>query len=130
MKKAIFVIFSALSVVPAVAFAQTIDTRYIDSVVGSGQYYLGVAVTVIMILMTLWFLWTVFKYIGEKDPAERKKRQSQMVAGLIGLFIAVGVWGIIRIATNTLRVDTNANFGVTCPPGYRYDQRSQACVVR
>jgi hypothetical protein len=127
MKKTI-IIFAALAVLPAVALAQ--DFRYVDQVVGRGQYYLGVAVTVLMILMTLWFLWTVFKFIGTKDSKERVERRKQMIAGLIGLFIAVGVWGIIRIATKVSGVNTDESFNITCPPGYRYDRILQACVVR
>jgi hypothetical protein len=138
MKKATFIIlgsFAAL-VLPTLATAQIIRdtpvvrTGYIDSVVGAGRYYLGVAVTVLMVLMTLWFLWSVFKYIGEKDPKARLERRGQVVAGLIGLFIAVGVWGIIKIATRTAGVDPNASFGITCPPGYYYDSPRQACLTR
>jgi hypothetical protein len=128
MKKATFIIGALSLAVPALAFAQNFG--YVDNVVGAGRYYLGVAVTVLMILMTLWFLWTVFKFIGEKDATKRKDRQKQMVAGLVGLFIAVGVWGIIRIATRVTGVDPNASFGTTCPPGYYYDSRTQSCMTR
>jgi hypothetical protein len=128
MKKAIFIISAAFLFTPALALAQ--DFRYLRAVIGEGRYYLGIAVTVLMVLMTLWFLWAVFKYIGEKDPKERLERRKQVVSGLIGLFIAVGVWGIIRIATNVTGVNPTDSFGTTCPPGYYFSTVTQACLTR
>jgi hypothetical protein len=137
MKKAIFISFGSLVavLVPAMALAQAqvqsvINPIYTDSVIRTGRGYLGIAVSVLMVLMTLWFLWAVFKYIGEKDPKARLERRGQVVAGLIGLFIAVGVWGILKIATQTAGVSTDASFGTTCPPGYYYSRAAQACWAR
>ena len=132
MKKVIVSFFSFLAAPFVVAQAQEFDPGYIDSIVESGQGWLGIAVSILMVLMTIWFLWSVFKFIAEKDPKEMPNRRKQMVNGLIGLFVAVAVWGIIRIATNVFDVDTSDSFDITCPPGYvqGYDANTQsaACV--
>ena len=118
-----------LLLAPAVAMAQNVG--YVDFWVNNIQYYLTRAITIIMVVMTLWFLWSVFKFIGEKDPTKMKDRKKQMFNGLIGLFIAVAVWGIIRIAGRILGVDTvntsNYQPGLTCPPGTEFISSSRTC---
>jgi uncharacterized protein YacL len=122
MKKSIAFILG-LSAFPALALAQTVTPQfaYTDRVIGQGQYYLGLAVTILMILMTVWFLISVFNFIREKDAAKMKDRKKQMINGLIGLFVAVAVWGIIRIASSIVGINdaNNASPNLTCPPGYR-----------
>jgi len=78
--------------------------------------------------MTLWFLWAVFKFIGEKDPTKMKDRKKQVMNGLIGLFIAVAVWGIIRLAQNVFGLDGLNNApNPTCAPGYRWNPAFGEC---
>ena len=45
------------------------------------------------------FFWGLIQYIRT-----HKNGKEIMIAGLVGLFIMVSVWGIIRIAQNTLGV--------------------------
>jgi cytochrome c biogenesis protein CcdA len=118
-------------VVPAVALAQKFG--YVDNWVDQIQYYLRVAITIVMIAMTLWFLVSVFQFIAAKDATKQAEKKKQMINGLIGLFIAVAVWGIINIAGRILGVDTSgsgndAPIGITCPPGYFYDDASGTCI--
>ena len=120
-----------LLLAPAVVMAQNPNVGYVDFWVNNLQYYLTRGITIIMVVMTLWFLWGVFKFIGEKDPTKIKDRRKQMINGLIGLFVAVAVWGIIRIAGRILGVDTtNTNTyqpGLTCPPGTVYSPATRTC---
>jgi len=134
MKKTILAFFTTLAL-PVVALAQRpgtsqIDTTYIDDIIAAFQGWLGTAVTVIMVLMTLWFLWTVFKFIGAKEPADIQTRKKQMINGLIGLAVAVSVWGIIKIAQNVFGIDGRVDYGVTCPPGYRNAPGTGRCIPR
>jgi len=122
MKKAVFN-FSALTalLVPAVALAQSANFNYIDSAVSQGESWLGQAVTIIMILLTLFFLYSVLRFIMNKDPAKSAELRSLMINGLIGLFVAVGVWGIIHLAGNITGVNTtnpDQQAAITCPPGF------------
>ncbi len=127
MKKAIFNV-SALSalLVPAVAMAQNFN--YINTFVGQGLVYLRLAITVITILMTVFFLYNVLRFILAKEAADQGIYKRAMLNGLIGLFIATAVWGIIRLAGSITGVDTNTGSPVvTCPPGLTYNQASGTC---
>lgn len=129
MKKALFVFLGVLaSAAPVLAQ----DFTYPNRVINQGASYLTTAVTILMVLMTLWFLIAVFNFIREKEPAKMKDRKKQMINGLIGLFVAVAVWGIIRIAGSIVGINdaNNAPVNITCPPGYRPGSGSTAgtCV--
>lgn len=128
MKK-FFIAFSSIALIPAVAIAQLFDPTYPDTLITQTKTWLGTAVTILMILMTLWFLWAVFKFIGEKDPNKVKERKQQVMNGLIGLFIAVAVWGIIRLAQNVFGLNGTVNNApnIPCPPGYKYNRLVGEC---
>lgn len=126
MKKALFTFVSALAL-PVVALAQEFNPDYINGVLDSGTNWLSLSITILMAVMTLWFLWSVFKFIAEKDPKEMPNRRKQMINGLIGLFVAVGVWGIIELATNVFDINTSQDVDIVCPPGYVPD--GGICVI-
>ncbi len=127
MKKAVFNV-SALSAVllPAIAFAQNFN--YINSFVGQGLVYLRLAVTVLTILMTVFFLYNVLRYIAAKDPKDQGEYKQAMINGLIGLFVSVAVWGIIHLAGSITGIDTTSGSPtVTCPPGLVYNSTAGTC---
>ncbi|MFZ4499881.1 MAG: hypothetical protein ACOYMZ_00075 [Minisyncoccia bacterium] len=132
MKKSVLftIALTALMVIPAVALAQ--NFTYVNNWLNQALYWLRLAITVVMIAMTLFFLWTVFQFISAKDPAKAKEKRELMINGIIGLFVSVAVWGIIRIAGSVLGVDVNnidRTPAVTCPPGMFYSRATGTCVV-
>jgi hypothetical protein len=127
MKKAIFN-FSALSalLVPTLAFAQNFN--YIDSLLTHGMTYLKLSITVITILMTVFFLVNVLRFVMNKDPKNAADLRKNMINGLIGLFVAVSVWGIIRLAGSITQVDSGTQpADITCPPGLVYNRTFGTC---
>ncbi len=58
-------------------------------------------IPVLIALALVVFFWGLVKYIMS---GKAKGGKDIMIAGLVGLFIMVSVWGIIRIAQNTLGV--------------------------
>ncbi len=56
-------------------------------------------IPVLIALALVIFFWGLIQYIRT-----HKGGKDIMIAGLVGLFIMVSVWGIIRIAQNTLGV--------------------------
>ena len=132
MKKTALISFGTALMMPLVALAQfgspQGDTTYIDGWIRKGSEWLGTAITVIMILMTIFFLYNVFRYIANKDATKTKDLKNAMIRGLIGLFIAVSVWGIISIARTTFGTTNQAAPGISCPPGSKWDNILNRCV--
>lgn len=131
MKKFIFLSLVGLFA-PVFARAQTAPNfNYVDRFVTKGTSWLNLTVTILMVVMTIIFLVAVVNFIREKEPANVPDRKRQVLRGLVGLFVAVGVWGILRIAGSVFGVDTSGNTpppGVTCPPGFRWSNAQKQCI--
>jgi len=63
-------------------------------------------IPLIFALAFMFFLWGVFKFISANDPKTKQDAQKLVWWGIIGLFVMVSVWGIIRILGDTLGVDS------------------------
>lgn len=130
-KSALFTIaLTVMLAVPALALAQ--NFTYVNNWLNQALYWLRLAITVLMIAMTLYFLFGVFNFIREQDPGEAAKKKKIMWNGILGLFISVAVWGIIRIAGSIIGVDTENRVrtpDITCPPGMSYDRGTGTCRV-
>lgn len=131
MKKSFaFVLALALIAFPAIVAAQ--NFTYVNNWLNQGIYWLRLAITVIMILMTVFFLFNVFKYIQNKDATKSADLKNAMLRGMVGLFVAVAVWGIIKIGASILGINNidqagQAPINVTCPPGLRYSSATGTC---
>ncbi|MBY0328723.1 pilin [Patescibacteria group bacterium] len=130
-KSALFALtLPVLSAIPMVALAQ--NFTYVNNWLNQALYWLRLSITVLMIAMMLFFLISVFRFIAEKDPKESEVKKKTMINGIIGLFVAVAVWGLIRIAGDVIGVDTEnvkQTPAVTCPPGMTYDRGTGTCRV-
>src|SRR3990167_8265305 len=98
MKKALTL--AVLYTFPLVAFAQT-PTNLIGLISFAGDVANRLIPLLIAAALVAFFIGLV-GYIWAAKPEEWTK---VMVAGLLGLFVMVSVWGIIRIAQNTFGVN-------------------------
>jgi hypothetical protein len=96
MKKTLIAV--ALYVFPAVVFAQTAGNNLASLISFAGDM-LNRLIPVLIAAALVIFFWGLVQYIRT-----HKGGKEVMIAGLVGLFIMVSVWGIIRIAQNTLGV--------------------------
>jgi FtsH-binding integral membrane protein len=97
MKKALTVV--TLLAFPMVAFAQA-PNNLIGLISYTGEI-LNRLIPLLIAAALVVFFWGLVKYIYNRKSSEGRQI---MVAGLVGLFVMVSVWGIIRIAQNTLGV--------------------------
>lgn len=108
MKKS-FSLFAAvlgvLSLAPIAAFAQNAQ-GVLSTILG----LINTVITILIIAAIAWFIWTVFQYIRGKGDS------GAIVNGLIGLFVIVAFWGIIRIVQNTFGLDNNNQIQVQDVP--------------
>jgi len=52
------------------------------------------------------FLWGVFKFIRASEQKDKDEGKQFIYMGLIGLFVMTSVWGILKIFSNTLGIDS------------------------
>ncbi len=60
------------------------------------------------------FFWGLVRYVFSGGGENHAEGRSVMIAGLVALFVMVSVWGIIRLAQNTLL--SGVSGGSIAPP--------------
>jgi len=92
--------FTGLLMLPAITFAQTIQT-----VIATVGNILNLLIPIVITLAVIYFFWGVAKYILNADNEEKKAEgRSIMIYGIIALFVIVSVWGLIGLLGNTFNV--------------------------
>ena len=104
MKKLLTV---AASFFPLVAFAQAITD------VNSLTYKLtnigNVVIEVLIAFAVIYIIFQAIRFIMKGDsPEDRKTIGNGLMWGIVGLFVILSIWGLVRILTNTFRTDNNA----------------------
>ncbi|MES2930322.1 MAG: hypothetical protein V4665_00870 [Patescibacteria group bacterium] len=91
------------------------------------QRILNVIIPVLITLAVVWFIWGIIQYTVSADEEAKKGARGKIIQGLIGLFVIVAFWGIIKVITATFGVGPtalnessipcipNANLGIVCP---------------
>lgn len=111
MKKIAFTSLAFL--LPAFAFAQS-SSQTITSVQDASKFVIdiinNIAVPLIFALAFLVFIWGVFTYFirGASNEEKRKEGSQVMLYGIIGFFLMISVWGLVRILTGTVRLNNTA----------------------
>ena len=54
----------------------------------------------------MFFLWGVMRFIMATDSTKREEGKKNIIWGLVGLFVMVSMWGIIKIFTTLFGVET------------------------
>ncbi len=84
----------------------------VDSVQSLGTFVISlintVAVPLVFALAFIFFIWGVFQYfiMGGANEEARDKGKQLMLYGLIGFFVMISVWGLVRILTGTVDLNT------------------------
>jgi uncharacterized membrane protein len=99
MKKKIIALGAALTVLPSLVFAADAF-----SIITTINRLLSVAIPVLITAAVVYFIWGVIQYTVSTDDEKKKKARGGIIQGLIGLFVIVAFWGIIRLVTNTFGV--------------------------
>jgi len=131
MKKIILftTVFLSFSVLPMSAFALinstgsfgAVDTSAV-SVGSSGDctlnsysglincslYILNSLIPIIIALIVVWVLWSAFQFTRSEGEG-RESARSSMVWGIVGLFVAVSIYGLVAILTGTFFAGNQTN---------------------
>jgi heme/copper-type cytochrome/quinol oxidase subunit 4 len=103
MKK---IIIGIASFLPSVAFAQAItDANSLTAkLTNIGNTVIGLLIA----FAVIWIIVNVVRFIMKADSDDRKPIQNAILWGIVGLFVILSIWGLVRILTNTFRTDTTA----------------------
>ncbi len=95
---------------PAFAFAQSASAQ-INSVQDASKFFIdfvnNIAVPIVFALAFIVFIWGVFYYFiaGAANDEKRDTGKQFMLYGIIGFFVMISVWGLVRILTGTVRLN-------------------------
>ncbi len=93
----------------------------VNSVQDAGSFVIGlinnVAVPVVFALAFIVFIWGVFQVfiLGGTNEEAKEKGRALMLWGLIGFFVMVSVWGLVRILTGSVGLTNNVPSYPTAP---------------
>lgn len=63
-------------------------------------------------LCLLYFFWGVAKYIRSASPGNKEEGKQVMIWGIVGIFVAFSIWGIVALIRSELGIPPVNNVGV------------------
>lgn len=91
---------------PSIAAAQTITNAQslADNLINIGN----IVIEVLIAFAVIWIIYTAVMFIIKADTDDRSKYRNAVLWGVVGLFLILSIWGLVRILSNTFRTDTQA----------------------
>ena len=65
---------------------------------------LNTIVPILIALGVVYFVWGVITFVISNDEEAKTTGRNRMIYGIIGLVVIVGMWGLVRVVTNTFGV--------------------------
>ena len=65
-------------------------------------------IQILIAFAVIWIIYNVVRYIMKADSDEKGPIGSAILWGIVGLFVILSIWGLVRILSNTFRTDTTA----------------------
>ena len=127
MKKKLIVLSGlALLSAPLLTLAQTTGGRptvctggqinTIQSLICKLNEILGAILPLLIALGVVFFVWGVISYVIAGDEEAKTAGRDKMIYGIIGLVVIVGLWGLVRIVTNTFNINNTGNISFPTVP--------------
>ncbi|MFH1978811.1 MAG: hypothetical protein ABII97_00260 [Patescibacteria group bacterium] len=77
----------------------------IKGIFGAGTNIIVLSIQALSVLAVAVFLWGIVRFLVSADsPEKRNSSKNLIIYGLIGLFVLVTFWGIIKIIAYTFNV--------------------------
>ncbi len=114
-------LIGAVLAFPMIVFAQTTGGTPINKIEDIGTFIVNlintVAVPVVFALAFIVFIWGVFQVfiLGATNEEAKEKGRALMMWGLIGFFVMVSVWGLVRILTGSVGLTNSVPTYPTAP---------------
>ena len=100
MKKILAIVLASAS--PVMALAQYNPSQGITGLFTLAGNLLKMALPLIISLAVVWFIYNVFRFvIASSSDEEKAKAKTQMVWGIVAIFVMVSIWGLVAILQST-----------------------------
>ncbi|MCA9356066.1 MAG: hypothetical protein R3B64_02735 [Candidatus Paceibacterota bacterium] len=88
---------------PKIAYASSVDTL----IANINRVIINPLIIFIFSLALVYFIWGVIEFISAGDNKGDKKEQgrSHMLWGIVGMFIMISVFAILRLIANSIGAD-------------------------
>lgn len=124
MKTKLMVLAGAVLASPLLAYAAPVggtnrcipgaQVRDITTFICKIGDILNTLVPILIALGVVYFIWGVVQYVVSGDEEAKTAGRDKIIMGIIGLAVIIGLWGLVRILTQTFGVD-NAGQNITFP---------------
>ncbi|MEY2664672.1 MAG: Type secretion system pilin [Candidatus Parcubacteria bacterium] len=110
---------AAMALAPVAAFAQQIVDA--NSLTTKLTNIGNTVVTILISLGVIWIIVNIVRYliIGAGNPESRATAGHSIIWGIVGLFVILSIWGLVKILSNTFSTDNNVprnQFPQVVPP--------------
>lgn len=106
-----------VSAFPLMALAQYNPSMGIGGLFGLLGSWVKLALPLLISIAVVYFVWNVFQFaVMATDEDSKKTAKTQMIWGIIGIFVMVSVWGLVGILQSTFGTSgAGANIGNQLP---------------
>jgi uncharacterized membrane protein len=70
---------------------------------------LNYIIPLLVSVAVIYFIWGVIEQVIAQNEEERKQSRDRIIQGIVGLFVIVAVWGIVRFVGTTLGVSVSSD---------------------
>lgn len=127
-KKLIALSGTVLGFAPAVALAQvatggnpttcasTTTISNLQQLLCKLSELLNAILPVLIALGVVFFVWGVITFVIANDEEAKTKGRNRMIYGILGLAVIIGMWGLVRLVTNTFGLNNVQNINLPTVP--------------
>jgi len=102
---------------PAICGSGTVSTNNltIQTIICKMSDILGALLPLLIAIGVIYFVWGVVSYVIGDDEEAKEKGRNRIIYGIIGLAVIIGMWGLVKILTNTFLGSTPNTQNITFP---------------
>lgn len=64
-------------------------------------------IPILILLGVVWFVWGVVRYVISDSEEAKQKGKDTIIAGIIGLAVIIGLWGLVNIVVETFNLQAS-----------------------
>ena len=76
---------------------------------------INIVIPVLILGAVAYFIWGIVEFITAKDAEEKSKSRGQMIHGIIGFVVILGLWGLVTVLLNTFGLSNKSTNNLNLP---------------